>query len=70
MDKQFQARWRQNETELRGLRQPNSAQVQTLPLQRSQNQERQAASIAHEHEVGLRELREQAESQPAMLKTQ
>ena len=34
------------------------------------DQEQQAASIAHEREITLRELRKQAESQPELLKTQ
>ena len=97
MDKQYQARWRQAEAELRDLRKSNNAQIQSLAsklhetqlehqqlytaqerqlqleaqtLRQSQHEEQQAAVLAQEHEISIRELRRQAEEQPELLKLQ
>ena len=54
MDKQFQARWRKAEAELRDLRQSNSAQTQTLASKLQETQlEHQQLDSAQERQLQL-----------------
>ena len=66
------ARLRESELEHHQPRTAKEGQLQleAQALRRSQDLEQQAASIAHEQELALRNLRKQAESQPKALQTQ
>ena len=66
------ARLRESELEHQQLHtaQDRQMQLETQTLRRSQDLEHQAVNIVNEHEIALRELQKQAESQPEMLKMQ
>ena len=63
---------RENELEHQQLHtaQERQMQLEAQTFRRSQDLEQQACSIAHEHEIALRELRRQAQEQLQVLKPQ
>ena len=65
-------RLRESELEHQRLHTANERQLQleAQTLRRSQGLEQQAASIAHEREIEQRELRDQSDAQPQLLKTE